>query len=194
VVLIVLCLALTALWAISFRWTQQIGTWRQDVVRESVRKQSRGIYFTDGVIALASGDYEEPLLYWTQNLKTKPQSYNHWGWNRHADGWPAGLMDNDSILGFYYERLPGGKPYQGPFGAISQSRHVLRIPLPVFIIACTVPLLLRALREIRRRRGAAWERRRGLCHICGYDLRASFDVCPECGTPIRPDIIRQPLR
>jgi hypothetical protein len=34
---------------------------------------------------------------------------------------------------------------------------------------------------VRRLRGKRWARQ-GRCAACGYDLRGSGEVCPECGT------------
>src|SRR5688572_20843842 len=70
-----------------------------------------------------------------------------------------------SLLGFAY--------YVGPTPA--SPRHLtVHLWLPTLLFAVAPTLVL--VRWVRRR-GA-----NGLCPVCDYDLRATPDRCPECGT------------
>jgi hypothetical protein len=77
--------------------------------------------------------------------------------------------------------LPGLMRDQGrtwnlaPFSVHNYS--TLWLPLWPALLLCMLPLLLAVRGPIRRR----VRRRRGLCTNCGFDLRASAGVCPECG-------------
>jgi hypothetical protein len=54
----------------------------------------------------------------------------------------------------------------------------LGVPVPLVIVATAALPLARLARRLWPRRPAP----DGICHDCGYDLRATPDRCPECGT------------
>lgn len=61
--------------------------------------------------------------------------------------------------------------------------YVLHIPCWMVVVAGTPGVLFIVVRLIRLRIHRRRQSRR-LCTACGYDLRASHAICPECGAPI----------
>ncbi len=61
--------------------------------------------------------------------------------------------------------------------------YMILIPgwLPSLALALPVGFWLRG---VRHRITVGRRKDQGLCTLCGYDLRASPDQCPECGTPV----------
>jgi hypothetical protein len=101
-----------------------------------------------------------------------------------ATGMVFGPIDHFLIRGNDYMGSPlgedgGGFFYRAIYGV---SWTGFTIPLwKLVIIFCLYPcgrLFDMALSARRDRQ----KRRQGFCAICGYDLRATPDRCPECGT------------
>jgi hypothetical protein len=97
------------------------------------------------------------------------------------NGPPAyeGSYDRAEALG----HIGSGVPWGSPDWALVTGREI-NIPHPLLFIP-TLPLPLFWLFLWRRRR----HKRRAMiranrCLTCGYDLRATTERCPECGTPV----------
>jgi hypothetical protein len=80
---------------------------------------------------------------------------------------------------------PGGRPIPFPDDVESQQRTALIVrsvglAIPYWSIALITAFL--PLKSLYRRTKRSWRRQRGRCPMCGYDLRASPQACPECGS------------
>jgi hypothetical protein len=66
------------------------------------------------------------------------------------------------------------------YGSTAEAHDGRTLAFPFWAIAAACAALPAAL--VLRRRTARRRARLGLCPACGYDLRATPDRCPECGT------------
>jgi len=95
-------------------------------------------------------------------------------WTADEPGWLHFSRPVDNSVGGtdYSHRVLG-------FGGGVQLNGGIFVNVPYWLtgVIGAVPPLLLARNELRRRR-----KRHGACLVCGYDLRATPDRCPECGT------------
>jgi hypothetical protein len=106
------------------------------------------------------------------NPQAQPRRFVEWTSRRPAQ-YP--VFSNARI---WYEFL-GFRSYSLQTTSVTMHRWVLPYWLPTLATALLPALALRRAYSTRRQRLRAQHR---LCLVCGYDLRATPDRCPECGT------------
>ena len=104
-----------------------------------------------------------------------------WVWTKHAPALPSIIEYADKeYANFRFVRLPGICGVRRPSTYGDNVEHLLFVHFlyPVILLA------LLPLNWMRKYRGNRWRLKAsmGCCQNCGYDLRATPERCPECGT------------
>jgi len=90
----------------------------------------------------------------------------------------AHMMGPEPVWGFKFHQLAEGLPGRPP--PPGYHRFEIVLPLWCFVLLSAVLPCLWTWRCYAIRKRLA----NGLCLHCAYDLRASKDRCPECGSPV----------
>ena len=102
-------------------------------------------------------------------------------WMLWKDSGAVGEHQSWRVNGLRYDRMQSRKTTWWVFFLRSGSKisgGVVALWIPTAALLCLNAWLLHPYHRRRRRR------KLGLCLKCGYDLRASKERCPECGTGI----------
>ena len=119
----------------------------------------------------ANGVYTACRLKATGTIRLiDPSLGNQFGWGVESLSYPAAVQGSRRVaLGFVYFTYLQPQP--------APSCRFTYVGVPIWCLALTSGILPGFW--ICRRRA---RRPEGLCPNCGYDLRATPDRCPECGT------------
>ena len=168
---LLLSIATMMLWVRSCSTGDSFDRYRENVAGPGTYHDTRGVFSTRGTIGVGY-------------LRMLPPHVQDWpadeGWKRRAmPAQPVAWPHRWALLGFGYwnAALP-----TGPGGG---GMRMTGVKIPHWFVAWVFMLppagwARRAWLARRARRRLASQ----LCVACGYDVRASTEHCPECGTPV----------
>jgi hypothetical protein len=181
---LLLCLASAALWLRSATHFEEISLqYRRYPEPAEYRHMFVSFSWYSNTLRLAVTRYNRSAARFRQLYPRSEQELRKLIHMVHGDN-PAGMhwsFNGEHVRPSIYGFDPGFRRRHIPF-----DDHPLRHSEGwVFAVRPWLPTLLTALlpaiwiwRFIKSRRA----HRDGVCHTCGYDLRATPDRCPECGT------------
>lgn len=189
------CVAAVAVWVRSDRIAEEFRWFRHDVDGATVTVSERHLSVTRGRVfweeRMSIGTYastedagliadeasaQEPFDHQTREVPPRRPG-------RPGEGW--------SQLKFRLSRATKPLPTTGPAWPGVVRPVTGRAKSVTVIVPLWMPVVATALLPVARAglwwRGRKRVRRRavGLCPLCRYDLRATPDRCPECGTEVR---------
>lgn len=182
---LVLCVASVLLW-LSSHWhdgswnlrthTPELGQRVYSICLSTGSVQfSKGLLAPDYVIAADIGPGPSPHPNW-QPITSLP---------RYMQPFPP---PKPKVFSFTWEPYAHRLSAPGIFYDMNFGWNYTSLTLSWWLIAAlsaVIPLAWTA--RFMRSRRASQRPQGNLCHSCGYDLRASNERCPECGTPIPPN-------
>lgn len=154
-----LCVATVVLWVRSYSNTQYIG-WAS-------ANQFCGVLSMGGLVRLEHASYGDGPMGWSYVHYPTPRG-GLWDETRARDRGGGALR----AAGFAWAAIDYNNDGK-------RMRRAVYLPhWAVAVLFLALPLLRIPIRRSRRPAGS--------CVTCGYDLRATPDRCPECGTKVKP--------
>jgi 4-amino-4-deoxy-L-arabinose transferase-like glycosyltransferase len=188
---LLLCIVTAAMWTIA-KQHQRLWYYHHVEHQAAEIRVQHGIYGWDqyGLIVYSN---ETDYLYG----QTYDRDFHPQGQPTEQDIAQAGKMANDPNVGTLIDPLVGWRFRWAIIGSsvvttyqrlTLYSRYTRMVVIPYYRLLLLALLLPTAwlVGGVRRSRRQAHRRANNLCLNCGYDLRATPDRCPECGTPVKP--------